>query len=371
MIYPLIFVVAFIVTLGLTPPLIRISRRWRVIDPREESDPPRPPAPLLGGLAVAAGFAAATAAAFLWGRGKLLGEFDFHYLGLLGGGVVILLLGIYDDIKGAGAGLKLAVQTVAALILIAAGYRLEVLTNPFGGQLAVGLWGIPITIIWIVGLTNAVNLLDGLDGLACGVSGIAALTLFVASFDGFPFVPVVSIALAGACAGFLRYNFYPARVFLGDTGSLFLGFILAAVSIQGSFKTTAGMALVLPLVILLIPLSDTVSAFFRRVVRKKNPFKADRKHLHHKLVARGYSQGQAVALIYMVQINLAVVALVLEYAGRALALGMFFLMALMLLIFFRIMASFRSSLEAIKDEHTAAAARAADQAGEIENNPAG
>jgi UDP-GlcNAc:undecaprenyl-phosphate GlcNAc-1-phosphate transferase len=226
-IYWLVFFLSLVTSLLLTPPLIRLVRRRgitaRSLDPgREERE-----VPLLGGAAVFVAFTLSTGLAFALGRSRMLGSFDTHYLGLLLGGVIILGLGTYDDIRGARAPAKLAVQTAAALLLLICGYNVEVLTNPFGGQIRLGIWGWPLVIVWVVAVTNAFNLLDGLDGLAGGTAAIAGLTLFFSSLGGFPFMPTVAIALVGGCLGFLRYNRYPARIFLGDTGSLFLGFILA------------------------------------------------------------------------------------------------------------------------------------------------
>jgi len=258
-------------------------------------------------------------------------------------------LGIYDDKKGAKAPVKFAVQIIAALVLLAFGYDIEKVTNPLGGQILVGWWGIPILVLWIVLLTNAINLIDGLDGLACGVAAIAGSILFFAAFSEGAFVPILAVALSGACLGFLRYNFYPARIFLGDTGSLFLGFVLAAISIQGSFKTTAGMALALPLVVLLVPLADTVVAFFRRLFSGRHPFAADQRHVHHRLLAMGYSQAQAVFLIYALQINLGIIALVLKFAGRTLAVSMLILLAALMFVFFKMTERFRLSVSGIKN----------------------
>ena len=301
--------------------------------------------PLLGGISIFIAFAVSISLAFLLSRRRLLGGYDTHFLGLVLGSAAILSLGVYDDIKGVKAPVKLLVQMGAAVILIVCGYNMEVITNPFGGQIQIGIWGIPLTILWIVGLTNAINLLDGLDGLACGVSGIAGLILFFSSLNGPPFMPIIAIGLVGACLGFLRYNFYPARIFLGDTGSLLLGFILAAISIQSSFKTTTGIALVLPLIALLLPIADTMITFFRRIIHKQHPFRGDRLHLHHRLMALGYSQKQVVGMLYLLTINLGMIALVMKYAGRALAFGMLFLVGLMLFLFLKIIEDFRFSIK--------------------------
>jgi UDP-GlcNAc:undecaprenyl-phosphate/decaprenyl-phosphate GlcNAc-1-phosphate transferase len=345
MIYLIVFIVAAVLSFLVTPPVIRFASRRGIVGPRLDNAKTRRSVPLLGGISIFIAFSVSTALAFLLSRGKLLGEYDTHFIGLMLGSLIILCLGIYDDSRGIKAPVKLLFQTLAAVILILCGYNLEIITNPFGGQIELGLWGVPITILWIVGLTNAINLIDGLDGLACGVAGIAGLTLFFCSLDGQPFMPIIVIGLVGSCLGFLRYNFSPARIFLGDTGSLLLGFILAAVSIQSSFKTTASIALILPLIALLLPISDTLIAFLRRIMKGQNPLRGDRRHLHHRLLLLGYSQKQVVRMFYLLTINLGIIALVMKYAGRNLAFGMLFLIGLMLYIFLKIIEDFRFSIK--------------------------
>ncbi len=342
--YWLVFFLSLLAALLATPPLIALVRRRGITASPHDPDDPDRTVPLLGGAAVFTAFAVSTGLAFLLSRERMLGSFDTHYAGLILGGLLILGLGLYDDIRGTRAPLKLAVQAAAALVLIASGYDVEVLTNPLGGQIRLGIWGWPLVVVWVVAVTNAFNLLDGLDGLACGTAAIAGLVLFFSSLDGYPFVPTVAIALVGGCLGFLRYNRYPAKIFLGDTGSLFLGFVLAAVSIQGSFKTTAGLALVLPLIALLLPLSDLAAAFFRRAVLGRNPFTGDRRHLHHRLVDMGFSPKETVRLFYLLTINLGLIALVMKFAGRELAAGMLFLVGLIVFLFFKILEDFRFSI---------------------------
>ncbi|MDP8236997.1 MAG: MraY family glycosyltransferase [Candidatus Erginobacter occultus] len=341
----LVFGIALLASLLLTPSVIRLAGKRKITALAHDPGSEERTVPLLGGIGIFFAFLISTALAFLLGRARLLGSFDTHYLGLLAGGIIILGLGLYDDIRGAKAPLKLIVQALAAVALLLCGYNVEVLTNPFGGQIQLGFWGWPLVIVWVVAVTNAFNLLDGLDGLAAGTAAIAGLILFFSSLDGYPFMPTVAIALVGSCLGFLRYNRYPARIFLGDTGSLFLGFVLAAVSIQSSFKTTAGIALALPLIVLLLPLADLAISFLRRAVRGRNPFRGDRRHLHHKLVAMGFSPKEAVRLFYLLTINLGLIALVMKFAGRELAAGMLFLVGLIVFLFFKIIEDFRFSIK--------------------------
>lgn len=344
-IYWLAFLISLAASLLATPPLVSWARKKKITALSHELNGKGREVPLLKKTAIFLAFTLSTGLAFLISRDRMLGSFDTHYLGLILGGTIILGLGIYDDIRGARAPVKLIVQATAALTLIASGYNVEVLTNPLGGQIRLGAWGWPLVILWVVTVTNAFNLLDGLDGLAAGTAAIAGLVLFFSSLDGFPFMPTVTIALVGSSLGFLRYNRYPARIFLGDTGSLFLGFVLAAVSIQSSFKTTAGIALVLPLIALFLPLADLTIAFFRRIARGRNPFAGDRKHIHHRLVEMGFSPKEAVRMFNLLTINLGLIALVMKFAGRTLAAGMLFLVGLIVFLFFKIIEDFRFSIK--------------------------
>ncbi|MFQ5700485.1 MAG: MraY family glycosyltransferase, partial [Acidobacteriota bacterium] len=232
------------------------------------------------------------------------------YLGLMAGGFLIVALGVYDDIKGLRAPVKFAVQTLAALIVIGMGTCVESFTNPLGGSFEVGWLGIPVAVLWIVGVTNAMNLIDGLDGLAVGSGSIAALGLFAIAVTVTlnPFVATVAIVLAGAGVGFLRHNFHPARMFLGDSGSMFIGFTLAVLGIEGSLKASAATVLFLPIIVLGIPIFDTLFAILRRAKRRVNPFKADREHIHHRLVRIGLHHRSVVLGIYFICAYLAVTA---------------------------------------------------------------
>ena len=346
----LIALSSFLVSWLATPPVIRLAARWGAIDRPGNGKIHTRSVPRLGGVAIVAAFLAGSGLACLLASDRMGAEWGRHYLGVILGGAIIVGLGLYDDRRGAKAPVKFLIQILAALVLLGFGYGIEKVTNPFGGQLAVGWWGGPLIVGWIVLLTNALNLIDGLDGLACGVAAIAGIILSVAAFTEGLFVPCLALSLAGACLGFLRYNLFPARIFLGDTGSLFLGFLLAALSIQGSFKTTAGMALALPLVALLVPLADTVTAFLRRILSGHHPFAADQRHVHHRLLAMGYSQPQAVLLIYALQINLGVIALVLKFAGRTLAVSMLILLAALMFVFLKLMERFRLSVSKVKSD---------------------
>ena len=220
------------------------------------------------------------------------------------------------------AWLKFCVQIVAAVIAVLSGVIINVVSNPLlitGEQaITVGILAVPVTILWIVGVTNSVNLIDGLDGLACGVSAIASLSMLVVSMlvsDANSNVAVILAALCGGCLGFIPYNLNPAKIFMGDTGALLLGYILATASVIGMFKFYAIVTFILPVLALAVPLSDTIFAFTRRIMRGQSPFHADRGHFHHKLLDMGLSQKQAVAVLYAVSAILGLTAVLLTSSG--------------------------------------------------------
>ena len=251
--------------------------------------------------------------------------------GMLLGGVIIVILGIFDDIYALPAVPKFLVQIGAALIAVLAGNKILVLSNPnvFSSDpfWNLGILSIPISVFWVVGITNAVNLIDGLDGLACGVSTISSMTLLViALIVSEPETAVLTAALAGGCIGFLPYNLNPAKIFMGDTGSTFLGFILAVVSIQGLFKFYAIISFAVPFLMLGLPIFDTTFAIIRRLAKGQSPMTPDRGHIHHRLIDMGFSQKQAVATLYVISAILGLSAVVLTTIGVVKA--MFFLAAL-------------------------------------------
>lgn len=238
---------------------------------------------------------------------------DTQVMGLLAGATVIVAVGILDDLFQLAAKVKLLGQIVAAATLLFFDIRIDWIMNPLTGDFLYFEWlAIPITIFWIVGLTNTVNLIDGLDGLAAGVSTIAAVSiLFIAVDMGIVTVALLLAALAGSALGFLKYNMNPAKVFMGDTGSMFLGYILAAVSIIGAVKSAATIALIVPIVALGLPILDTAFAIIRRKLSGEPIFKPDKGHLHHRLLAMGLSQKQAVWLMYGISCCLGISAFIL------------------------------------------------------------
>ncbi len=242
---------------------------------------------------------------------------DFEFFALLVGAIAIFVLGFVDDINGANATTKFAVQACVATFAYYAGLQISRASMPLGWSVNLGPLALPVTILWLIGMMNGINLLDGVDGLAAGVTAIAALSLVVvSSITGRFEVAVIAAGLLGSLLGFLLFNFNPASIFLGDAGALSIGFLLAALSIAGSQKGAAAVALLVPIIALGIPIIDTSLAFLRRILHGKHPFQGDREHVHHRLLAMGLSQRQVALTLYAVSGVLAVIAMLLPTAGR-------------------------------------------------------
>ena len=273
------------------------------------------PIPRMGGLAIFIGFLLAT----LIFCAEL--RTDKGLQSILLGAIVIVILGVFDDRHALSAKLKLVVQLIAACIVVFYGdLRIDRLTNPFGSSLFdyldFGVFSYPITIIWIVAITNAVNFIDGLDGLACGVSCISSLNMLViALLCSNAEVSILMAALTGACLGFVPYNFNPAKIFMGDTGSTFLGFMLATISISGLFKAYAAISFIVPFLLLGLPIFDICFAVIRRIASGRSPMEADRGHFHHRLIDMGFSQKQSVAIAYVLTGILGLAAVLLTVSG--------------------------------------------------------
>jgi UDP-GlcNAc:undecaprenyl-phosphate GlcNAc-1-phosphate transferase len=301
--------VSFVVSAVTTPIVARAAVAVGIIDrPSERSVNRRPNMPLLGGLAVAAGLAAGVIAGLLSGDDLIYTQ---RLGGLLLGGLLVIALGVLDDRRGLGAIPKLLVQVAAAAIAIASGFRIDHLTDPITTtSLSFPPWltwaG---TTLWIVGITNAVNLIDGLDGLAAGVGAIIGATLTVIAWQaGSPLGVFVGLSLLGSLLGFLPYNFAPARIFLGDTGALFIGFVLALLALEGT-RRLALLTFVVPLLALAVPILDTGLSIVRRVRMRAPLFSADRLHMHHRLLEARGSARSAVLQFYFVTLCFCLIAL--------------------------------------------------------------
>ena len=312
------FAVAAVLSYFFTPPVKNFAHKVGAIDvPKDARRMHKKPIPRLGGLAIYGGFLCSI---------LIFGQLDETMLCVLLGAAIIVALGIFDDVLALGAKLKFVVQIVAAAIPVCIGdLQIGLFTNlnplsdtPF---VHLGILAVPVTIIWIVGITNAVNLIDGLDGLAVGVSSIAAITMLaVALLTGNMPIAITMAALAGACIGFMPYNLNPAKIFMGDTGSTFLGYMLATVSIMGLFKFYAVISFAVPFLILGLPIFDTANAIIRRVAAGRSPMSPDRGHVHHKLIDMGFNQKQAVAILYAISATLGLTAVVPTSSGEVKAI---------------------------------------------------
>jgi UDP-GlcNAc:undecaprenyl-phosphate/decaprenyl-phosphate GlcNAc-1-phosphate transferase len=308
-----VFAVATGLALLLTPFAVRVVAARGGAGRRPARDGRPVPVPRLGGIPVAAAAALSIGAALL-----LPGvEGDRMLAGMLLAGGLLFAAGIIDDLISLRPVVKLAAQSGAALVAFALGFRIEE-PSFAGGAVELGWLALPLTVLWIVGVTNAFNLIDGLDGLATGI-GIVALgcTLGVSLLLGNAEVALVCAAFAGALVGFLRYNFRPARIFLGDSGSLLVGFMLAVLSVHGSTKSATAVLVAVPLLVLALPLLDTVLAIVRRWLRGRPVFAADEHHLHHRLLAAGITHVRAVVILYVLAAGLAGLGVVLAFGPPA------------------------------------------------------
>lgn len=312
----LAFLISLAVSAVLTP-LVRnyAVRRQLVAQPRSERDMHQTAIPRLGGLAIAVGFMVPLVGIFLLDSGisrfiqRDNPEWQHYLVALFGGGVGIVALGLYDDLRGANAYQKLAVQFLIAVLVWRLGIRIDVI-GIFGVRIETGLFSLPLTVLWILVVINAMNLIDGLDGLASGVAFMAILpNLVLAIHNQNVVMMVLMAALGGAIVGFLFYNYRPASIFMGDTGSMFLGFILATGSVLGNVKATATVSMIAPVLALGLPITDTLLAVFRRSMAGMPLFSADNDHLHHRLIKRGLSHRQAVLVLYGISFALAAAAL--------------------------------------------------------------
>lgn len=321
------FLLAFITAFVITPYTIRFAHKVGAVDIPNDRRVNKKPMPRLGGLAVISGFL--VSAIYLIVTMHIENKIDFVAEGLnkklLGFLLGILVLGItcfLDDVKGIKPLVKLAGQTLAAIIVVSSGVLIDNFTIPFkeNNVMLNEVFGYILTIGWIVGITNAINLIDGLDGLSSGITLISCISLLIIfSLNESPLIAIVLItALAGAIVGFIPYNFNPAKTFIGDVGSNFMGFVIAVISILGVAKTYTAIVIVAPIIVLALPIFDTLWAIVRRIVKTKSikgVFKADKGHLHHRLMARGYTQKQAVLILYGITATFGMTAIILLDSG--------------------------------------------------------
>ena len=309
--------VAAVVSFLTTPMVKSLAYKVGAIDvPKDNRRMHKTPIPRLGGLAIFIAFLLTV---------LIFADIDRPIRGILLGAVMIVVLGVLDDILTLKALPKLLVQIAAAAMAVYHGCVIQFFSNPNvfsdATYISLGWLSVPVTIIWIVAITNAVNFIDGLDGLAVGVSAISTAALVVIALLVQEInIAVILIALFGACLGFIPYNMNPAKIFMGDTGSTFLGYILATLSVTGLFKLYAIISFAVPFLILGLPIFDICFAFLRRIAKGQNPMVADRGHVHHRLIDMGFSQKQAVAIVYMLTAILGLAAVLLTSSGALKAL---------------------------------------------------
>lgn len=302
-------IASYLVTFGVR----RLAISLGIYDYPAERKIHREAVPLLGGIAL---LSVGLLLMLLFAR-MYLSTFLFRaqVTGLVIGSALIAGFGVWDDVRGSGAVPKLLLQSIVAVIMYLVGIRIEQITLPGVGSVYLGAMGVIMTIIWFCLIINAINLIDGLDGLAAGLSLIAAGTILAISYSwSEPLAVLVAVIIISSCLGFLPHNFYPAKIFMGDTGSMLLGYWLATLSLLTSTKTPALLALFIPIIALGLPVFDAIFAFFRRVWQGAHPFRADMKHIHHRLLSLGYSHRHTVILLYIASAYLGVTAYILSLA---------------------------------------------------------
>ncbi|NLD16195.1 MAG: undecaprenyl/decaprenyl-phosphate alpha-N-acetylglucosaminyl 1-phosphate transferase [Tissierellia bacterium] len=327
--YLKIGVFAAAVSFLITPAVRILSHKVGAIDvPKDDRRMHTKPTPRLGGLAIYFSVLLSMVV-FMWPLSKELQA-------ILLGGSIIVVSGYLDDTKGLTPSMKVLFQLIAALIAVYGGIHVETISNFLGEKgsvISLGFISYPITVLWIIGVTNAINLIDGLDGLADGISAISAISLAIISYMlGNLEIGMVCLIIAGACLGFLPYNFNPASIFMGDTGALLLGYLFAVITIEGVLKTAATVAVVVPVIILAVPISDTLFAIIRRTLGGQSFATADKGHLHHRILDMGFTTKQTVLILYSLAIILGILAVIVSLIGgllgNLLALGIIIIITL-------------------------------------------
>jgi UDP-GlcNAc:undecaprenyl-phosphate GlcNAc-1-phosphate transferase len=328
--YLILFTITFLFSLFLTPLVRFFARRLGALDLPEERKVHSKPTPRLGGVSIFLSFYVVL---------LISSKFDFFYIPkdffaihnygwLAAASAIVLGLGAFDDFRRIPPGIKFFFQIIAGLIVAFTSYRISVITSPFG-TFQLGIWAVPVTILWVIAITNAINLVDGLDGLAAGTSLIVCLSMFgICILNGNVMVALISVILAGGILGFLRYNFHPASIFLGDSGAYFLGFMLSILSLMSNLKGTTTFAILIPIIALGLPIMDTLVSMLRRLLHSlhimavdrdknilkflfingKSIIKADRNHIHHRLLQMGFTQRNAVIILYVITLLLGGIA---------------------------------------------------------------
>ena len=316
------FIAALVTSLLITPLVIKFAIKFGAVDKPNARKVHSKVMPRLGGLAI---FIGVLAGYFVGGL------YNEKITGISVGAIIIIITGILDDKYELSAKYKLLGQLLAAAAVVGSGLTVDHLTIPFVGTFDLGLWTYPVTVFWIVAITNAINLIDGLDGLSAGISAIVIATIaFMAGVAGKPLILMISLILLGSTLGFLFHNFYPAKIFMGDTGALFLGYSISILSLLGLYKSVTLFSFIVPIIILGVPVFDTTYAIIRRIVNKKPISAPDKSHLHHRLLALGLSHRKTVLCIYGFGIVFSISAIL--FSTATLWVSIFIIFGLLLIL---------------------------------------
>lgn len=295
--------------------------------------------PKMGGIAIYFGFSVGMLVSYLLFVDQFAGR-EIQLLGLTICGTLLVVVGMFDDTVNIRAWTKLIFQLAIAFAMIFFGYRIDIISNPFGDPIVLGWWSYPITVFWFISIINAINLVDGLDGLASGVALIVGLAAFVISmYYGKMDTALLAMAFVGSILGFMRHNFHPAKIFMGDTGSMFLGFVIASLGIMSSQKTAVSLAILAPIIALGYPILDTFLAIIRRARSKRHIFSPDKEHIHHILLEYGYSHRTAVIIIYGICVFFSAMALLMAMSGEnsTFTVAIIFVVSIFAFVFVRVL----------------------------------
>lgn len=324
--------------------ILGLATKYRIYDDFNHRKIAKEPRPRLGGIGIFFGFVTSFYILFFViyllkdTQYRIIVDFsNFQIMLYICSMIFFFLLGLYDDFRGLKAFQKLAVELAIATILFYIGFKIELVTLPFMEEsINVGIFSYPLTILWVIGISNAINLIDGLDGLAGGVIAIASITIIIICvLNKFIFPAIMISALLGGIAGFLPYNVYPSKILMGDAGSLFAGTILATLSLRTAHKAPLGIALMIPIIFLAIPVMDTVLSFFRRLISGKNPLKGDDDHIHHRLMKKGFSEKKSANILLVLTGIFSILSIIVSYfRGTLRFIGLFASLLLGFLLMF-------------------------------------
>ncbi|MFH2035296.1 MAG: MraY family glycosyltransferase [Candidatus Zixiibacteriota bacterium] len=341
----LIFAISLLVSTIATAVIISLCRKYSIFDYPTQRKRHKVPTPILGGTGILVAIWAGIGFS-LYYNGDSLAEIKDTIPNILAGSLIIYLIGLWDDFRPLSAWIKLSGQILAGLILFYGGLSIDLISLPAYGSFDVNGFSVIITVLWVVALSNAINLIDGLDGLAAGVSAIAALSMTVIGLIySIESIVIISLTLSGALLAFWVFNRYPAKIFMGDSGSLLVGYFFAVISLVVPIKSFTTAALFLPLVILGVPLTETLTSIFRRLAAGKNVMKADRRHIYHYLSYAGLSEKQVVVLFYVLGTIFGIISVAMSLYSRVLVLTILLLfMVVIFIIYFIFISRMRKGL---------------------------